>query len=107
MRSIRTWAAAVLIAMGTAGAGCSSEHLYCEAFCDCEGCNDEAFQACRTQLDGTRSYAESSGCGDEYDAYLTCATDTGTCDAEQTFIDGTCEAENAAFVDCLGGEGPE
>ena len=93
---------AMALATTAIGTGCSSESVFCDTFCECEACTDNERQDCTAQLNGTRSYARETGCLEAYEAYLTCASDHGTC-VDQTFSDSPCNAENAAFSECLGG----
>jgi hypothetical protein len=111
MNTIRSWAVPVLVALtlggAGAGVGCSSESAFCEAFCACEQCDDSAREQCHTELSSSRSYARSSGCEEEYEAYLDCGTEEGTCVAATYAIQEQCAAEYSAFSTCLGGGGPE
>src|SRR5262245_37795055 len=105
MKAIMLVLAMVLV--GAGGGGCSSGDVFCETLCECQQCSDDAEQACKTDLSSTRSYARSAGCEEEYEAYIDCGTDRGTCTENNYAFQEACSAEYEAFSLCLGGGGPE
>lgn len=86
--------AAILVGMSAPVMGCSSAESVCSLMCECEHCNDYSEMATCSQLTTVESIAEAYECSEQWEAYMSCIEDKGTCDEEEanfrTTGDGSC-----------------
>lgn len=92
------WAALLVASCGP------SASPYCEAACDCMGCDDRARNDCNDTLGDARHRADLSSCSGAFDAYVACVADGLTCTASVPTVTG-CDAEEDALYECAGDVG--
>ena len=71
----------------------------CAAKCDCEGCNDAAYDLCVSEHDADFREADYRGCVDYYDEWRACEDDTGVCKGADW--DTSCGPEHDRYKNCV------
>ena len=72
------WAALALL--GALAAGCTSPYVeLCERGAVCRGANDRDIDACIVEQEEREEVASIFGCDDQWNAYVDCMVDRGTC----------------------------
>ncbi len=86
-------------AVALLGAGCqASPSELCNKMCDCStSCTDKGLQECIDYYENYQKVAQDVGCGSEFQAALSCATN-GQCTNAEYSTD--CDEEGAAFSAC-------
>ena len=81
---------------------------YCDTFCECERCNDDAEDLCYENTDAFLDEAEIYGCEAQAEAYITCVMNNGECvDADfdaktdQDPPNNHCSADQQAYYTCV------
>jgi hypothetical protein len=87
------------VALGPSGCKPSVAAL-CNKVCDCTGCSDSERDDCVDDIDDARKAAEDEGCGEQFDAYTSCASGELTCEDDKVQVDG-CDAESEAILECM------
>ena len=67
------------LASAIVAAGCGGGGSYCDAVCDCNYCSDRDYDICLDDYDYEADYADRRDCAPEYDDYVACVEDYGTC----------------------------
>ncbi len=90
-------------AMTLVAAGCGRPVVrICEEKAACEGYSEQEQEQCEEQLVIQGDQAGAMDCSSEWDAFLDCGENQGTCeDGEWSFGD-LCATEEAAYLGCLG-----
>jgi hypothetical protein len=81
------------------GACDSPSDEYCDAWCDCVGCDDAQRDACLAARDNDLSRAEEHGCTEQWENFVSCVADTYYCH-EDELMHG-CEAEEIRWTSCV------
>lgn len=88
------------VALGPSGCTPSSASL-CNRVCECTGCSKDERADCVDDLDDARKEARNEGCGDQYDAYFSCAASEMQCEGDSIEVDG-CDTELRELRQCMG-----
>lgn len=73
----------------------------CEARCECTGCPEQESEACVVDVAAEQDTAEAYGCGEVYEAYVSCELTRSLCRDGRFFLDGLdCNTERAALSEC-------
>jgi len=94
----------LLIGMALVAAACSLESEVCGEVCDCEHCNDYEEDVSCAMYDQLADVADAYGCDGEWEDYLTCVRDEGSCNEEEARWEmsapGRCNGTYDTGVDC-------
>ena len=87
----------LMVFVGAFTVGCGAD---CESLCeDAQGCEGAPEVDCAKSCEETEEAIEEAGCEDQFDDYLSCASDVDdVCDR-----DNACASEAAAFFSCGSG----
>ncbi len=89
-----------LVALGAMLVGCDIlVEDYCDAWCDCVGCNDTSREACIDARENDENRAHELDCEDQWEDFATCVTDTYYCH-EDELLHG-CEHQETRWTDCV------
>jgi hypothetical protein len=112
MRALRpTGRAALVVAfagmasvLGAGAAGCGSvEGDFCQARCDCEGCNDQRLDQCVVEERAELDKAAVFDCDDLYEQYLECRIDNPVCAGARFERPEACEDLRRRAESCYDG----
>ncbi len=102
---MRAIAGAAMTAVWALAAGCNpSVGAFCNKVCDCTGCDDAQAAGCVDRAEEARKQARDTGCGDEFNAMLSCMNATFTCENDAPSTVG-CEEELESLNACAPGIG--
>ena len=83
----RKTALCVVVAAGTALAGCNSYGSYCEAYVDCVGGNEQDEEACVIRQEAEEEKADIDGCTDDYSELFDCQEESFHCTGDNDWTD--------------------
>jgi hypothetical protein len=90
---------AVLCAALGSGCGGVTVQSFCDQVCECEGCTDSA-QACLHEYTEIRQTTEEKGCGDNFQAFLDCASEKLECTDKEASFESGCSGELGVLLSC-------
>ena len=103
MLSTRSRLFVVLFTMTWVSMGCGSPAArICEEKAACEGYSESEQEQCEVQLDVQGDQAGAMDCSNEWDAFLDCGEQKGTCEESEWSFGDLCATEEAAYLGCLG-----
>jgi hypothetical protein len=76
---------------------------YCEAYCECQECDDLAMDQCEADQNTAEQQAEDAGCLDEYESLAECAAEDGECVGGQYEVTDACAEQANAYLVCASG----
>jgi hypothetical protein len=93
------------ITLSTALFGCTAEGELTGIICDCEHCNDWEEEETLAGLETSADIADVYGCTEDWDAYVQCQIDRGTCDEVDANwsaqAPGSCSATMDLMTPCM------
>jgi hypothetical protein len=92
----------LLIAVTATMAAC--HRSYCESQCSCNAdrtCSTVLLNYCEQQATGTELAAHELGCSKEYDALLSCQTETVRCITDYWILTTACDIQQSVYDKCM------
>ncbi len=103
----RYWGIGSLLVLGLLGtsSGCSSAQATCDLINECEHWNDQTYEFTCTIYRAQEEAVDAYDCLDQWDEYMTCVQEKGTCDEKQadftTRKSGKCNETQDLGVTCM------
>jgi len=95
-------AAAMMAPLLVAAPGCSDRTSeYCDAYCDCEKCNDRRRDECTIDTDEQFDTASEYDCSSPAEAYADCVLDNSYCDGTNFVVNDVCSPLFADTLQCI------
>lgn len=99
--TLRALGLSLLLSAAAAASGCGGlTGDYCDAKCECEGCNDNQRDECSVQQDSRSDQAGVYDCGDYFDEYMECVVDHPFCDVADFRDPPACAAQKDRLDNC-------
>ncbi len=83
------------------GQGCTLAGDFCDAYCECERCNDREEDDCNLSVGAIFDVADAYDCTAEADAYFECAIADNDCDDNVFSVDDGCQGEIEDLFECI------
>lgn len=73
------WRWLSMLALASSTVMCDGSGSYCEAKCDCQGCDPHERDHCELTFEHDADHADLHGCDDYWGDYVDCVTDERAC----------------------------
>jgi hypothetical protein len=94
---------ALLLLLGAGAPGCggtTTGAATVESVCTLCGASGSTLDGCIKQGNSLQAASEKAGCADQFQAYIDCAAEKGTCEGDELTGDEACKAEFNALDTC-------